>query len=162
MGHKKVRLFGGRVYLMSVLRTNRFQRFLVVMKGSQLDVIQQHTTLAGNRLSFRHQTAIVILAPQPEDPFLPGFFALQQPDDTSYGDGREHYHFVFYPFHDISLKRSKFKTIYLSQKLYQTLKKSFPFSSIFSRLPAPAEEKLFSTQTPGCTGIYTLKRSWQF
>jgi hypothetical protein len=47
------------------------------------------------------------------------------------------------------------KTIILSQMLYQTLKKSFPFSSIFSAAPVLTEEELFSTQTP-CPypGIY--------
>lgn len=77
------------------------------MIGSQLDVIQQHAALAGNRLSLGHQTAIVILAPHPEDPFLLGFFAFQQSDDTTYGDGCENYHFVFYPFHDYTLNVEK-------------------------------------------------------
>jgi len=75
------------------------------MVGSQLDVIQQHATLAGDRLSLGHLAAIVILASQPEDPFLLGFFAFQQSDDTTYGDDCENYHFVFDPFHDYTLKR---------------------------------------------------------
>ena len=75
------------------------------MIGSKLDVVKQYTSLAGNRLPFGHQAAIVILAPEPEDPFLLGFFAFQQSDDTTYGDDCENYHFVFDPFHDYTLKR---------------------------------------------------------
>jgi hypothetical protein len=50
------------------------------------------------------------------------------------------------------------KTIILSQMLYQTLKKTFPFSSIFSAAPTLPEEELLSTQIPHpYPGIYVKK-----
>jgi len=126
---------------------------LIVVVGSQLDVIQQHAALAGDRLPFSHQATVVILASQPEYPFLLCFFAFQQPNDATYGDGCEDYHFVFDPFHDgrfiIKEKYAYCKTIFLSQKLYQTPKKSFPFSSIFSRPLTLTDGELLSTQIPG-------------
>ena len=78
-----------------------------------------------------------------EDPFLFCFFSLDQSNHSSDGHCQENYHFVFYPFHNCSFDDGKSppvtKTMIISQKLYQTLKKTYPFSSIFLRPLSCAE-----------------------
>jgi len=74
------------------------------MKRCEFDIIKHHPTFAGNRFSFRHKPAILILALYAEYPFLFRFFAFDnsyRPADR-YCQKDDHFVFnpVFIPFHN--------------------------------------------------------------
>jgi hypothetical protein len=72
---------------------------LIIVVGSQLDIIEEDPALTGNRPLLGNQAPIVVFTADLKDPFLFGFFSLDQTDHSPDRDCQEYCHFVFNSFH---------------------------------------------------------------